>query len=53
MGNTALLSLEAEVPLQTLENNITDYEHCSSLITIEKGQPEKGHKVQRLVILKL
>ena len=47
------MSLEAEVLLQTLGNNVTDYEHRFPLITAEKGQPEKGHKVQRLVILKL
>lgn len=47
------MSLEAEVLLQTLGNNITDYERCFPLIPTEKGQPEKSHKVQRLVILKL
>lgn len=45
-GNTALMSLEAEVLLKNLGNNVTDYEHCFPLITTEKGQPEKGHKVQ-------
>lgn len=47
------MSLEAEVLLQTLGNNIIDYEHCLTLITTEKGQTGKIHKVWRLVVLKL
>lgn len=50
-GKTLLVSPEAE--LQTLGDNVTDYEHFLPLTTTEKGQPEKDHTVHRLVIWKV